>query len=234
MPPNLSTASRLWSRPPRRPAPTPPTRSRCAAARAAFRCGSARSRAPNSSESDDVSLRVFVGKRVASVSATAASDPHDARRARRRDGAGCRRKIPIRASPIRRGWPRRSAISTSSTTTEIAGRAAEGGRACRRRRRPCRCKGVTNSGGSGASAGLGGLVLATSHGFVGQYVGSRFSRSASVIAGEGTGDGARLRIFLAAAFRRSRQPPKTIGRKAGERAVRRLNARKAQDRTGRR
>ena len=48
-------------------------------------------------------------------------------------------------------------------------------------------KGVTNSGGSGASAGLGGLVLATSHGFLGQYVGSRFSRSASVIAGEGTG-----------------------------------------------
>ncbi|TIX30528.1 MAG: TldD/PmbA family protein, partial [Mesorhizobium sp.] len=48
-------------------------------------------------------------------------------------------------------------------------------------------KGVTNSAGSGASAGLGGLVLATSHGFVGQYVASRFSRSTSVIAGEGTG-----------------------------------------------
>ncbi len=85
------------------------------------------------------------------------------------------------------------------------GRTAEGGRACGRRGGACASQGVTNSGGSGASAGLGGLVLATSHGFLGQYVGSRFSRSASVIAGEGTGDGARLRFFLAPAFRRSRR-----------------------------
>ena len=44
----------------------------------------------------------------------------------------------------------------------------------------------------------------------------------------GHGDGARLRLFLAAAFRRSRRARPTIGRKAGERAVRRLNARKAE------
>ena len=89
--------------------------------------------------------------------------------------------------------------------------------------------GVTNSGGSGASAGLGGLVLATSHGFVGHYVGSRFGRSASVIAGEGTG--------MERDYEYSSRPhfadldsAEEIGRKAGERVVRRLGARKA--RTG--
>ena len=49
--------------------------------------------------------------------------------------------------------------------------------------------GVTNSSGSSASFGMGGLVLATSHGFVGHYTATRFSRSVSAIAGEGTGMG---------------------------------------------
>ena len=88
-------------------------------------------------------------------------------------------------------------------------------------------KGVTNSGGSGASAGLGGLVLATSHGFVGQYVGSRFSRSASVIAGEGTAM-ERDYDYSSRLHFADLDTPEVIGRKAGERAVRRLNARKAQ------
>ncbi|WP_407809321.1 hypothetical protein, partial [Staphylococcus aureus] len=47
-------------------------------------------------------------------------------------------------------------------------------------------KGVSNSSGAGASSGMGGLVLVTSHGFSGSYMGSRFGRSVSVIAGEGT------------------------------------------------
>ena len=88
-------------------------------------------------------------------------------------------------------------------------------------------KGVTNSGGSGASAGLGGLVLATSHGFLGQYVGSRFSRSVSVIAGEGTGM-ERDYDYSSRLHFADLDSPEEIGRKAGERAVRRLNPRKAQ------
>ncbi|RWX61224.1 TldD/PmbA family protein, partial [Mesorhizobium sp. M4B.F.Ca.ET.089.01.1.1] len=87
-------------------------------------------------------------------------------------------------------------------------------------------KGVTNSAGSGASAGLGGLVLATSHGFVGQYVASRFSRSTSVIAGEGTGM-ERDYEFSSRQHFADLDAPEAIGRKAGERAVRRLGARKA-------
>ena len=93
--------------------------------------------------------------------------------------------------------------------------------------------GVTNSGGSGASAGLGGMVLATSHGFVGHYVGSRFARSASVIAGEGTGMERDYEYSSRLHFA-DLDAPDEIGRKAGERAVRRLNARKAADRAGRR
>ena len=96
---------------------------------------------------------------------------------------------------------------------------------------PLSVKGVTNSGGSGASAGLGGLVLATSHGFLGQYLGSRFSRSASVIAGEGTGM-ERDYDYSSRLHFADLDRPDEIGRKAGERAVRRLNARKARDRTG--
>ncbi len=53
-------------------------------------------------------------------------------------------------------------------------------------------EGVTNSSGASASAGMGGLVLVTSGGFSGQYMGSRFSRSVSAIAGSRHGDGTRL------------------------------------------
>ena len=86
--------------------------------------------------------------------------------------------------------------------------------------------GVTNSGGSGASAGLGGLVLATSHGFVGHYVGSRFGRSASVIAGQGTGMERDYEYSSRLHFA-NLDSAEEIGRKAGERVVRRLNPRKA-------
>jgi len=87
-------------------------------------------------------------------------------------------------------------------------------------------KGVTNSAGASAGAGLGGMVLATSHGFLGHYVGSRFSRSASVIAGEGTGM-ERDYEFSSRQHFADLDAPDDIGRKAGERAVRRLGARKA-------
>ena len=86
--------------------------------------------------------------------------------------------------------------------------------------------GVTNSSGSSAGAGLGGLVLATSHGFVGSYVASRFSRSVSVIAGEGTAM-ERDYDFSSRQHFSDLEAPEVIGRSAGERAVRRLNARKA-------
>src|SRR6266536_3497090 len=44
-------------------------------------------------------------------------------------------------------------------------------------------KGVAKSGGASAAAGIGGMVLVTSHGFRGAYVGWRHSISATAIAG---------------------------------------------------
>ena len=65
-------------------------------------------------------------------------------------------------------------------------------------------KGVSKSGGASASAGIGGMVLLTSHGFSGAYLGSRHSISMQAIAGEGTAMETRLRFLLGAARRRSR------------------------------
>jgi PmbA protein len=178
----------------------------------------------NSSEGDDVSLRVFVGKRVASVSATASSDPTTlAERAvamakvSPEDPYQGLADAELLAKTVRDLDLYDATVVTADELREAALEAEEVALAV---------PGVTNSGGSGASAGLGGLVLATSHGFVGHYLGSRFGRSASVIAGQGTG--------MERDYEYSSRPhfadldsAEEIGRKAGERAVRRLNPRKA-------
>ena len=181
----------------------------------------------NSSEGDDVSLRVFVGSRVASVSATASSDP--AALAER--AVAMARVSPedphqgladpaLLAKTVRDLDLYDPTVVTADELRETALAAEEAALAV---------PGVTNSGGSGASAGLGGLVLATSHGFVGHYVGSRFGRSASVIAGQGTGMERDYEYSSRPHFADLDSAEK-IGRKAGERVVRRLGARKA--RTG--
>jgi PmbA protein len=90
-------------------------------------------------------------------------------------------------------------------------------------------KGVTKSGGAGASAGIGGMVLATSHGFRGAYVGSRHSMSMMAIAGDGTGM-ERDYDFSSALHAGDLEQPEKVGRVAGERAVRRLNPRKVETR----
>jgi PmbA protein len=183
--------------------------------------------ATESSESDDIALRVFVGRRVASVSATAASDT---------DALAERAVAMARVSPEDpyQGLADPARLARSIRDLDLfdgaeipAERLKEDALAAEDA--ALSVKGVTNSGGSSASAGLGGLVLATSHGFVGQYVGSRFSRSASVIAGEGTAM-ERDYDYSSRLHFADLDSPEDIGRKAGERAVRRLHARKA--RTG--
>jgi PmbA protein len=176
-----------------------------------------------SAESDDISLRVFVGQRVASVSATAASDANTLAE---------RAVAMARVSPEDpfQGLADPSLLARSVRDLDLldhtevsADRLKEDALAAEEA--ALAVKGVTNSSGSGASAGLGGLVLATSHGFLGQYVGSRFSRSASVVAGEGTAM-ERDYEFSSRIHFADLDSPEEIGRKAGERTVRRLNARK--------
>jgi PmbA protein len=85
--------------------------------------------------------------------------------------------------------------------------------------------GVTKSGGASASAGVGGMVLVTSGGFLGAYLGSRHGISIEAIAGEGTGM-ERDFDFSAARHGADLEAAEKIGRSAGERAVKRLNPRK--------
>ncbi|MGB3897080.1 MAG: TldD/PmbA family protein [Mesorhizobium sp.] len=180
--------------------------------------------ATEASESEDVSLRVFVGQRVASVSAPAASDP---------DALAERAVAMARVSPRDpfQGLADASLLAKApvdldlfDATQVLAEQLKESALAAEEA--ALAVKGVTNSSGSSAGAGLGGLVLATSHGFVGQYVASRFSRSTSVIAGEGTAM-ERDYDFSSRQHYADLDAPEAIGRRAGERAVRRLGARKA-------
>ena len=85
--------------------------------------------------------------------------------------------------------------------------------------------GVTKSGGSSASVGIGGLVLVTSHGFHGATIGSRHGVSMTAIAGEGTGM-ERDYDFSSTLHASDLENAQAIGRHAGERAVKRLNPRK--------
>ncbi len=85
--------------------------------------------------------------------------------------------------------------------------------------------GVTKSGGSSASAGIGGLVLVTSHGFHGATIGSRHGVAMTAIAGEGTGM-ERDHDFSSTLHASDLENAQAIGRHAGERAVKRLNPRK--------
>ena len=176
------------------------------------------------SESDDISLRVFIGKKVASVGGNASSDP---------------RMLAERAVAMARVSPEdpfQGLADAGSLAREIrdldlfdptevsAEQLREAALAAEEA--ALSYQGVTNSGGSGASAGMGGLVLATSEGFLGQYVATRFSRSVSAIAGEGTAM-ERDYDYSSRLHFADLDTPEKIGREAAERAVKRLGARKA-------
>lgn len=86
--------------------------------------------------------------------------------------------------------------------------------------------GVTNSEGAEAACGFGIAALASSAGFAHGYASSSFSLSASVLAGQGTAM-ERDYDYSAASFRADLDAPAEVGRRAGERAVKRLKPRKA-------
>ncbi|WP_374942668.1 TldD/PmbA family protein [Sphingomonas sp.] len=82
--------------------------------------------------------------------------------------------------------------------------------------------GVTNSEGGGASASRMVWALATSHGFAAAYAATGYGISASVLGGEGAGM-QRDYAHHSTRLRRHLEAPEDIGRRAGERAVARLN-----------
>jgi len=174
------------------------------------------------SESDDFSLRVFVGRRVASVSANPGFDLKVlAERAVAMAKASPEDPFASLAdeADLAKDWPDLELYDPTEVSADQLTEAALAAEAA-----ALAVSGITNSGGAGASAGMGGLVLATSHGFSGAYSASRFGRSVSVIAGEGT-KMERDYDFDSSLYFAELRDAEEIGREAAARAVRRLNPR---------
>ncbi len=177
------------------------------------------------SEGDDVGLRVFVGRKQAVVStndigradveALASRAVAMARVAPDDLYAGLADKnLLSRQQPdldlIDPDIPEVSELEARARAAETAGLSV---------------KGVSKSGGASASAGIGGMVLVTSDGFHGSYLASRRGVSMMAIAGEGTGM-ERDYDHTSALHESDLEAPDVIGRRAGERAIRRVNPRK--------
>lgn len=177
------------------------------------------------SEGDDLGLRVFIGRRQAIVSTNDVlrSDP----RALAERAVAMARMAPedqyaglADPSRLAREFPDLDLVDPhvpdAAHLEKLAKEAEAAGLAI---------AGVTKSGGASASAGLGGMVLATSDGFVGSYVGSRHGLSMTAIAGEGTAM-ERDYEFSSALHASDLEAPHRVGAIAGERAVARLSPRK--------
>ncbi len=139
------------------------------------------------SEGDDVGLRVLVGKRQAVVSTNDTKGNGAATLAER--AVSMARVAPedpyaglADAALLAKQFPDLDLVDPElpdTATFERQARAAE--------EAALSVKGVTKSGGANAGAGIGGMVLVTSHGFRGSYVRSSHGISTTAIAGEGTG-----------------------------------------------
>jgi PmbA protein len=90
--------------------------------------------------------------------------------------------------------------------------------------------GVSKSGGASASASERAIALAASNGFAQAYRRTGISLSVSAIAGEGTGM-ERDYDYSSAIHFSDLKTPEYVGRSAGERAVKRLGARKVSSQT---
>jgi PmbA protein len=175
-------------------------------------------------EGDDVGLRVLVGNRQAVVSTNDIKDDVDqlAQRAVAMARVAPEDRFAGLADPslLARDIPDLDLIDPElpavTTLEQRAKRAEAAGLAV---------KGVTKSEGASASAGIGGMVLATSDGFRGAYLSSRQGLSMVAIAGDSTAM-ERDYDFTSALHASDLDDAEQIGRSAGERAVARINPRK--------
>jgi PmbA protein len=176
-------------------------------------------------ESDDVGLRVFVGKRVAIVSSSDRSDRALKELAER--AVAMAKAVPedpycglADPAALATDWPDLDladpAEPSPETLTERARLAEEAALAV---------PGVTNSEGAEAAWSRSRIVLAASNGFTGGYAVTGNAVSVSVVAGE---DGGMETDFDSTnrVYADDLEDPAEVGRRAGERAVRRLGSRK--------
>ncbi|WCM25513.1 metallopeptidase TldD-related protein [Sphingomonas sp. QA11] len=175
------------------------------------------------SENAELGLRVFVGRRSASVSTSDLSLAAITTLAER--AVAMAREAPEDAwaglapeSRLLHGAPPQldlddGGVVSPEALKEAALAAEDAARAV---------AGVSNSEGGGASASRAVWALATSHGFAGAYAATGYGLSASVLAGSG-GDMVRDYAHHSARHRHKLEDAVTIGTRAGERAVARLN-----------
>ncbi len=177
------------------------------------------------SEGDDVGLRVLVGRRQAIVSTndlnTGGLDTL-AQRAVAMARAAPEDRFAGLADPARlaHDYPALDLLDPEMPTVAVLEARAQEAEAA-----GLAVTGVSKSGGASASAGIGGMVLVTSAGFHGTSIGSRHGISMSAIAGDGTGMETDY-DFTSALHAADLDSAATIGRNAGERAVKRLHPRK--------
>ena len=177
-----SISPNAWSRPRAAPAPMPPMRWRCAAMSLSVEVRDGAVEESQRSEGDDIGLARACRQRQAVVStndikadvarlaeravAMARVAPEDRVRRPRRPGAAGARNSPISI------W----SIPSCPSVAVLEARAQDAPRPP-----GLRSRASAKSGGASASAGIGGMVLATSHGFRGAYLArataSRWRRS---------------------------------------------------------
>jgi PmbA protein len=178
------------------------------------------------SEGEEIGLRVFVGRRSASVSASDLA-PESLR------------LLAERAVAMARQAPEDAYAGLAPEDRLLRGPAPDLDLDDGREPDPASLKaramaaedharavaGVSNSEGASGSAGRSQVALATSHGFAGSYKASAHSVSASMLAER---DGQKQRDGAWHWVRHLEQldDAETVGRQAGERAVVRLGARK--------
>lgn len=175
------------------------------------------------SESEHMGLRVFVGKRSASIGSSDLSDTAldelasravDMARAAPEDPYGglapeeCLSKGP---------WPDLELTDKSDVTPRSLRDLAEAAEGAARA-----VPGVSNSEGAGAAASHGVIALTTSHGFSGAYESTSRSISATMVGGQGSGM-QRDYAWRQTRFGSDLPSPEEIGTLAGERTVAKLN-----------
>jgi len=175
------------------------------------------------SEGEEIGLRVFVGQRSASISTSdfsAAAFEELAQRAAAMASAAPEDPYAGLAPPellAKGGLPDLDLEDAGEPgpkhLRQMAGETEDAARAV---------AGVTNSEGGSASFGRSVAALVTSTGFAGGYGASSHSLSASVIAGEG-GNMQRDYAYRTTRHAADLLAPSEIGRRAGDRAVARLN-----------
>ncbi len=177
------------------------------------------------SEGQDLGLRVFVGKRQAIVSSSDRSARAIADLVEH--ALAMARAVPedeycgiAEPGMVATEWPSLDMLDPEEPSAELL---IERARACEEA--ALAVPGITNSEGAEAGWGRTRVALAASNGFAGAYAGSSHGVSASVIGGSGTAM-ERDYDFASAVYAADLRDPAAVGRSAGERAVRRLGARK--------